>query len=388
MSGDDARRKPSLLRSFMRITAVEPVRLRERGVDAENPEHLDLLLVRVHTDEGIVGVGEVDSMPSVIESIIDAPALHSVGSGLRALLVGQDASDIDGLWQAMYRGSLWYGRRGAALHAISAVDVALWDIRGQATGRPVYELLGGLRTDGIRAYASLTMPDTVTEVVEAVERSREAGFGAVKLGWGPLGRDPDLDVELVAAARKAAGGEADLMLDMGKSWTDARDAVGWVRRLEQYQPYWIEEPLMPDDYAGYEYLAARVDVPLAAGEEESTIWDFERVLGRSGIDIVQPDVARVGGLTQAVQVMALARERGRRVVPHVWSTGISRVATAHLLAATHGAELLEYWPVRSVLDQTVVRDPLELEDGFVRVPPTPGLGIVLDEERLAHVRVR
>jgi L-rhamnonate dehydratase len=373
----------------MRITDVEALQLRQPGaVDAEIADgSQDALIVRVHTDDGVVGVGEVDSLPPVVKAAIDAPPSHANASGLRALLVGQDPLQIEALWRRMYEGTIYFGRRGAAIHAISGVEIALWDIAGKVAGRPVHELIGGGKRARVPAYASTLMPDTPEEVREVVARHRDEGFHAVKLGWGPLGRDAYSDLALVAAAREAAGDEIELMIDLGKGWRRVDEAIDAARRMAEHRPYWIEEPFPPDDYEKYAELASAVDVPLAAGEEESHLADFERLIDVAGVEFVQPDVTRAGGISQCLRVAALARERGRRCVLHAWSTGIIKAASLHVLAAMEKAEYLEYCVQTTELNQRLVRERFPLRDGEVEVPLTPGLGIELDEEVVEECRV-
>ncbi|MBA3415146.1 MAG: mandelate racemase/muconate lactonizing enzyme family protein, partial [Chloroflexia bacterium] len=206
----------------MKITEIEAIVLRQPDVDTAKADgSQDALLIRVRTDEGITGVGEVDSLPPVVKAIVDAPASHAIASGLGALLIGEDPLEIDRLWERMYRGSIYYGRRGAAIHAISGIDIALWDIKGKALGQPISRLLGGPHRTHVRAYASTLMPDTPEETGRCVTGLVERGFTAIKLGWGPFGRDPDLDIALLRAARTAAGDAVELMLDIGLGWPDA-----------------------------------------------------------------------------------------------------------------------------------------------------------------------
>jgi L-alanine-DL-glutamate epimerase-like enolase superfamily enzyme len=373
----------------MRITDVEALVLRQPALDPSRADgSQDALIVRVHTDEGLTGIGEVDSQPSVIKAIIDAPPSHSISAGLAALLVGEDPLRVGPLWQRMFDGSLYFGRRGAAIHAISGVDIALWDLAGKALGQPVAALLGGARRRRVRAYASTLMPGTPAEVHGVVKRQREAGFQAVKLGWGPLGRSARLDVELIAAAREAAGEEMELMIDIGKGWRGAGDAPERVRAVEQYRLAWIEEPFMPDEYARYRALAGAVEVPLAAGEEETTAWDFERLIERGGVAILQPDVTRVGGISECVRVGELAHRHGLRFVPHAWSTGIIKAATLHVLASSHEAEWFEYCVQDTPLNQLLVQERFPLVDGYVEIPCRPGLGVELDEDALDECLVR
>ena len=374
----------------MIITDVEALLLRQPGGIDESAADgsQDALLVRVHTDEGIVGVGEIDSLPLVAKAVIDAPPSHKIASGIRSLLLGENPLEIGRLWRKMYTGTMYFGRRGAALHAISGVEIALWDVAGKAIGQPVHTLLGGARRMRLKAYASTLWPGTPTETREVVARQREAGFDAVKLGWGPMGLDPDLDVALVAAAREAGGDDFDLLVDVGCGWTNVRSAIERVRRMEEHRPYWIEEPFPPDEYGKYLALAEAVGTPIAAGEEETTVWDFERLIERGGVEVVQPDVTRAGGMQECLKIAALARERGRRCVPHLWSTGIIKAASLHVLAAMDEAEYFEYCVQETELNRQLVAERFPVRDGCVDVPQEPGLGVTLDEEVLERCLVR
>ena len=373
----------------MVITDVEALMLRQPSqvnVAAADGSQ-DALVIRVHTDEGIVGLGEVDSIPLVAKAIVDAPASHKLANGIRSLLIGEDPLEIGRLWRKMYVGTMYFGRRGAALHAIAGVDVALWDVAGKAAGKPVHALLGGARRRRIKAYASTLMPDTPEETRRTVHAQREAGFGAVKLGWGPLGRDAGLDLALVRAAREAGGDDLDLIIDVGKGWTSVRDGIDRARRMAGYRPYWIEEPFMPDDYDKYLALAGAIDTPLAAGEEESVLSDFERLIDRGGVEVVQPDVTRAGGISEVVRIADGARRRGRRCVLHSWSTGIIKAASLHVLAAMEEAEYFEYCVQETELNQHLVAERFPLRDGMVTIPTGPGLGIELDDEVLRRCTV-
>ncbi len=374
----------------MRITKVEAILLRPKGgIDTSIGDgSQDGVLVRVHTDEGITGLGEIDSSPSVAKAIIDAPPSHKICSGLAALLVGENPLEIGRLWQKMYRGSLYFGRRGAAIHAISGVEIALWDIAGKAAGKPVHALLGGARRKSIKAYASTLMPDTPDEAARVVEAQLRAGFKAVKLGWGPLGKSAALDVALVAAARKAGGPDFDLMLDVGKGWTSAREGIDRARRMQEHNLYWIEEPFWPDDYDKYAALAAAVPTPIAGGEEETTLADFERLAEKGHVEVLQPDVTRAGGISECLRVADYARRKGRRCVLHAWSTGIIKAATLHVLAAMDEAEYMEYCVQTTDLNQKLVAEKFPLKDGHVAIPDRPGLGIELDETVLKQYAVQ
>lgn len=365
----------------MYITDVEAIILRQPKVDISKADgSQDALLIRVDTDEGITGYGEVDSLPPVIKAIVDAPASHAIASGLRALLVGENPLEIDRLWQKMYRGSIYYGRRGAAIHAISGIDIALWDIKGKALGQPISRLLGGPHRTAIRAYASTLMPDTPDETKAVVGRLVEHGFSAIKLGWGPFGKDSELDEALVRAARQAAGGDVELMFDIGLGWPNADHAIRMVRRLEPYRPYWIEEPLVPDDVPGYAKLADAVETRIAAGEEDVTIWGFRDLMMNGRIDVIQPDVTRAGGISECIKIARLADLQGVATVPHSWSTGIIKAASLHVLAAMPNATFFEYCVQETDLNQALTVERFPLVAGMVNVPEGSGLGIEIDED--------
>ena len=372
----------------MKITDVEAIILRQPDVDVSKADgSQDALLIRIHTDEGITGVGEVDSLPPVIKAIVDAPPSHAIASGLRALLIGENPLEIDRLWEKMYRGSIYYGRRGPAVHALSGIDIALWDIKGKALGQPVHRLLGGPHRPAIRAYASTLMPDTPEEAGEVVAELVGRGFTAIKLGWGPFGRDPDLDVALVRSARQAAGDDVDLMLDIGLGWPNADHAIRMVRRFEEFRPYWVEEPLWPDDVDGYAKLADAVETRIAAGEEDATRWGFRELMDRGRVDVIQPDVTRAGGISECVRIGQMADLRGVMTVTHSWSTGIIKAASLHVLAALPRATFFEYCVQETALNQALTVERFPLEDGMVRFPEAPGLGITIDDEVVERYRV-
>ena len=374
----------------MEITDVEAIVLRQATVDdAIADGSQDDLVVLVHTDEGITGIGEVDSAPDVVAALIRQDSSHAVAHSLRSVLVGRDPLDVEGAWDAMYRGLIYVGRRGIGIHAISGIDIALWDIRGKALGKPVCELLGEVHRDRVRAYASMLMPDTPEETGERVAALREKGFTAVKLGWGPLGRDPDHDVRLAAAAKDAGGDGVDILIDAGLGYEDdAQTAIRVARELEQLGIGWLEEPFLPDAYEAYAELADTVDMTIAAGEQDVTRWGFRELIERGHVDLVQPDVTRCGGITETLRIAKLAAEHGVGTVPHAWKSGIIKAASLHVNAVLPDGRYQEYCvadtPINTSL--TVERLPIEA-DGCVAVPTAPGIGITLDEDVVNSLRV-
>jgi L-alanine-DL-glutamate epimerase-like enolase superfamily enzyme len=371
----------------VKITDVEPIVLRLDRVDATRADGTqDAFLVRVHTDEGLVGIGEADTSPYVARTMIEMPASHSIARGFRELLAGEDPLAIDRLWQLMFHGTDHYGRGGAALHVISAIDMALWDLLGKTVGRPVSDLLGGRRVDEVPVYASEVMPETTDEVRRIAERAVSAGYTALKLGWGPLGRHVETDVELIATARAAVGSERALMIDGGRAYTVKR-ALDLLRRVADQELYWFEEALAPDDLDGYRRLADAARVRIAAGEADSGPGPFRALVEDGHVDVLQPDVARCGGFTVARQIAELARDRSVEVVPHCFSTGVLVAASLHLVAILDRPTWSEFSVADSPLVNGILANPFELAGGKLRVPTGPGLGIDLDDERVERMRV-
>src|SRR5581483_7281888 len=371
----------------MRITEVEPIVLRVGQVDTGRADGTqDAFLVRVHTDEGIVGIGEADTSPYVARTIVEMPSSHAIARGFRELLVGCNPLEIDRVWQLLFHGSDHYGRGGAALHVISAIDIALWDLAGKASGRPVAELLGGARVPALPVYASELMPETAAEVRELAERAAGDGYTALTLGRGPLGADLDRDEELVGAARAALGPERALMLDGGRAYT-VKGALELLRRVEDVGLYWLEEPLQPDDLRGYRRLSDAARVRIAAGEADSGLGPFRALVDDGHVDVLQPDVARCGGFTVAREIAALARRRSVEVVPHCFSTGVLVAASLHFAATLDRPTFSEFSVADSPLVNGLLAEPFRLEDGALRVPTGPGLGIELDEDAVDRLRV-
>ncbi len=374
----------------MKITDVEAIVLRQAEVNegiADGSQ--DDLVVRIHTDEGITGIGEVDSSPELVQALVQAPSSHAVAVSLRDVLIGEDPLDVERLWQKMYRGLIYFGRRGIAIHAISGLDIALWDIKGKALGKPVCELLGTPHRTRVRAYASMLMPDATAEVTEAVLALKEQRFTAVKLGWGPLGKDAKHDVALAAAAKEAAGPDCEIMIDAGLGYAaDAKRAIEVAREYEQLGIYWMEEPFEPDEYEAYAELADTVDLRVTAGEQDATWWGFRELIDRAHVDLVQPDVTRCGGITETLRIAELAYAQGKATVPHAWKSGIIKAASLHCNAVMPDGIWQEYCVADTPIARrlTVQRLPLE-QDGCVAVPSAPGLGVDLDEDVLESLRV-
>ncbi len=370
----------------MKIVDVETIILALPDILERTDGSQDTVIVRVITDEGIVGVGEVDSSPWIVKAIIEARASHTLCRGLKEIIVGEDPFQVSAIWEKMYNGSIYFGRRGAAIQAMSGIDLALWDIMGKALDQPVYRLLGACYLKEIRAYASSLFGETLKQTGSMAKSYVDQGFSAVKFGWEPMGKDPGYDVELVKTIRKAVGDDIDVMIDAGLVW-DAKTALKMAKRFSDYDVYWLEEPLHPDDLDGYARLSQGTDMRIAAGEEESSRHSYLELMDRGKIDIVQVDVTRCGGITEAMRIAQLACDRHKPVVNHSFKSGINIAASLHFLAAVPNSFIFEYCVSKSPLRQHLTKQTFNVKDGMVKVPEEPGLGIELNEDIVNKYRV-
>jgi L-rhamnonate dehydratase len=373
--------------SGLTITDVEAVHLRLPDVDAERCDGTqDTLLVFVTASDGTVGVGEVDSSPAVAKAVIEAEPSHLLARGLRSVLLGRNPLDVEVLWHAMVEGSRYFAG-GATMHAVSGVDIALWDLAGKLLGVPVAQLLGGARSERLLAYASLVMPDTPDEAADAAAAHAAEGYRAIKFGWGPLGQDLALNEELVRRIRAAAGDDVDIMIDAGQAW-DTKTALRMAAVLEGYGIAWLEEPVAPDNLEGYRTLSERSALTIAGGEQESSYAAFERLVEEGRLDVLQPDLARCGGLTQGRRIAWLAQHRHRRVVPHAFKSGVLVAASTHFAAAIANGGLIEHTVSTSPIARDLVSREIDFADGHVTVPlGRPGLGVEINQDLLDRLRV-
>jgi L-rhamnonate dehydratase len=358
----------------------------------------DDLVVEVHTDEGLVGVGETDTNPWIARECIHARGTHCMGLGLEEMLLGANPLEPEALWQRLYTGSKMTGRRGALICAMGAIDMALWDIKGQALGVPVYQLLGGPVKQRCTPYASIlptghTFSEYQSSLVERARQAKARGFRAGKMEIcinGPyshngLQESDDAVVDLVAACRQAVGPEFVMMVDVAYAWPSAAHALRVLQRMAPYDVFFLETPIDVDDLDGYAMLHARSPVRIAAGEWQNTHFEFLDLADRGMIDVLQPDVGRVGGFTEARKVCEIARQRNRLIVPHCWKSGIGIAASAHLCMASEVCPYIEFLPAElcdSPLRRELVVDNFEFRDGMIRLPDRPGLGIELNRDAL------
>lgn len=357
----------------MRIENVEAIYLRLPNVDAKSDSSREALLIKISTDTGVVGWGEVDSSPLVTKAIIEAPFSHNLAAGLKHVLIGEDPLDTLRLWNKMYQATLYYGREGAVIHAMAGIDLALWDIKGKVADLPVWKLLGGRYRDRLRVYASSLFRMTPEETAARARELVSDGYTAIKFGWEPFGRDLRSDIQYLESIREAVGFEVDLMIDAGHVW-DAKTAMQRCRAFDPFDIYWLEEPLHPDNVQGYKRISDAVAVRIAAGEEESTVTGFHRLIEVGKIDVVQVDLTRCG-LTQAMRIAELAQRRGLLCVNHNFTTDINVSASLHFLSAIPNASIMEYCVEPSDIARNLAKVPIKVVDGMANVPDAPGLGI-------------
>ena len=362
----------------MKITQIICQVLRVRSVEKKTASSQDVVLVRVRTDNGIEGVGEADASPEVVQAIVDAPFSHNIACGLREILLGENPLETERLWQKMYRRTQYFGRTSVTIAAMSAVDMALWDVKGKHFGEPIHRLLGGKLHDRIPAYASILFGKDGEETEKIARRWTKNGYRAIKFGWEPMGKSEALDIELVRAARAGAGTDSMLLIDAGCVW-DARTALRRAESFAEFNIGWLEEPLRPDDIDGYVWLRDRSPVPIAAGEAECGRESFRPLIDRRALDIYQVDPSRCG-FTDGAYIRARVEEIGARLCNHCYTSPITVAASLHWLSTCRDAFVFENCVDDSPLRHDLTKEKMEAENGWMKVPDRPGLGVTLDED--------
>lgn len=335
-------------------------------------------LIAVHTDQALVGLGSVFSNESLVRAALAV---------VEPLYRGENALEPERVSEKLHQNTFWLGRGGAITQAISGIDIALWDLLGQVTGQPVGRLLGGRYRERVRPYASLLMqpPEPLADQLRAI---RSQGFRAFKIGWGPFGRESSkLDEAIVSTAREAVGPDALLMVDAGASnafWSqDYKWALRTAEMLADYEVAWFEEPLPPDAMDDYVQLRRRASVPIAGGEVLTRRQSFQPWLQAGAFDIVQPDVTKVGGISEERRIAWMARENGIRFIPHGWNTAVGLAADLQLASAIPDTDLIEYLTGSPFIDELALGGwPLDAE-GMLPIPARPGLGLQLDPDAVA-----
>ena len=341
------------------------------------------LVVEVFSDDGLVGIGNAALAPQLTKQAID---LY-----LKPLLIGQNPWDIEFLWQHMYRKTLAFGRKGIGMVAISAVDIALWDLLGKAAKQPVFRLLGGRTKPRIPVYASRLYATELGELAAEAKRYKNDGFKAMKLrfGWGPVDGAAGMqrNVDLVRTVRETVGNDVDVMADAYMGWT-----LDYAKRmlplLEPFQLRWLEEPVIPDDIHGYAELKSYGRVPIAGGEHEFTLFGFRDLLQARALDYIQFDTNRVGGITQARKIAALAEAHGIPVIPHA-----GQMHNYHVVMASLNSPMAEYFPMVDVevgneLFWYLFAGEPTAKEGFIDLADdVPGFGLSINDANLGDFEV-
>ncbi len=336
-------------------------------------------LVIVRTDDGLTGAGSVFTNAGLVQAALRV---------LEPLYLGQRADEPERLSEVLHQNSFWMGRGGSITHAISGIDIALWDITGQMAGQPVGRLLGGRYRDRVQPYASLLM-DQPGPLREHLHSIKAQGFRAFKMGWGPFGRVSNaLDEEIVKTAREAVGPEAKLMVDAGGSDAFWPNGYKWALRaaemLAAYDVAWFEEPLKPDALEDFVALRRAAPLPISGGEVLTRRQAFQPWLQAGAFDIVQPDVTKVGGISEERRIAWMAQDAGIRMIPHGWNTALGLAADLHLASALPETDLVEYITGSPYVDElTLERFQLD-GDGMLAIPHTPGLGVTLNPDAVAR----
>lgn len=341
------------------------------------------LIVEIFTDAGLVGIGNAALSPLVTKQLID---LH-----LAPLLIGQNPWDSEFLWQHMYRKTMAFGRKGVALVAISALDIALWDLMGKAAQQPCFRLLGGRTKSKIPVYASRLYSVPLDELAAEAARYKAEGYQAMKLrfGWGPIDGAAGMarNVELIRTVRAAVGDEIDIMADAYMGWS-LDYAKRMMRLIEPFNLRWLEEAIIPDDVDGYHELRRFGTTPIAAGEHEFTSYGFRQLIETRALDYIQFDTNRVGGITAARKIQALAEAHSIPVVPHA-----GQMHNYHVVMASLNSPIAEYFPMVDVevgneLFWYIFKGEPQAVDGYIDLDDSlPGLGLEIDEDALSRFKV-
>ncbi|MBM3957090.1 MAG: mandelate racemase/muconate lactonizing enzyme family protein [Gemmatimonadetes bacterium] len=342
----------------------EPGAAPTRGRPTSSWTTRNWLFVKVHTDEGITGVGECSGWPRVIRSAVE---------DIAPLVVGEDPMNIERLWHKVLVSTMGHGMTGTVgSGAMTGIDMALWDIKGKALNTPVWNLLGGKVRDRIRVYGHAATPERALEL-------KAKGFTGVKTGGvaDPVGR--------VDAIRKAVGDEMDIMVDAhGPPWFTTKDAILVGKALEPYNLLFYEDPVAPENIGALVRVQENVDIPIAAGERHSNIWGVRELLEREAVDVIQPDTGRIGGTSQLKKLAAMAEAHYIMVAPHSGSLGpVAEYAALHVMASIPNALILERVEFDTPVRYEVIDPHPEAVDGYIQVPDRPGLGVDINEEVVA-----
>jgi len=329
------------------------------------------VIVRLSTDEGVTGFGEADS------ELAHRALAPTIEQELKPLLIGRDPFDSDRIWEDYFSHAMSAMRlKGLLINAISAVDIALWDIKGKGLGRPVYQLLGGACLDRIPAYATGLYFKDIRSLCDEASTYLERGFTAMKL---KIGNGLEKDEDIVRAVRDTTGGDTTLMVDANGRYS-AKSAIKVGRILERYDVYWFEEPVPSEDIDGYRQVRSALDVAIAGGECEYTRYGFRDLISTRAVDIVQPDCTRAGGITECKKIGSMASAWNISYAPHVWGSAVGFAAALQLSCNLRNLAFFEYDQTPNPLRDELAIEPFQFKKGFIELPKAPGLGLELNEQ--------
>lgn len=376
----------------MKIIDIEAIhtRVEDSNIGLFDGSYDDCIVV-VTTDEGLTGIGEVETLAEAVQGIIYAKPAHSRARGLRELLVGRDPSNPRELWDLMYESTCYVGRRGLMMHAIGGIDIALWDIAGQMAGKPICELLGGKRRDRLEAYGTIY---PMAREEEGVRRQVEDALTRLRLRNIKFAADPwwlddpDHTWKLLRAAREVLGKDRGMIIDAALSYNTAEEGLSLMPMFQDVGVLFLEAPLPLDDWEGHARMA-QAGMPLGVGDLGLThVDEFIEAMDRGGASICQPDITSVGGFTGILKVAEAVRKRGKRLITHGYKTNIEIAANLHFLANHWAPELAEFSTSKSPLRWETTMESIEVDaDGMVTVPNRPGLGVTLNERTVERYRV-
>jgi L-alanine-DL-glutamate epimerase-like enolase superfamily enzyme len=382
----------------MKINRVEPMILYAQDVGMKGEKNVGgytgyQVIVRVDTDEGIHGWGEACVGSENGEAAYAVKEL--ITRGLAPRLKGENPIEFRKIWEKLYDATYWYGRRGLTTFAMSGIDTALVDIASKSFGIPACQLLGGQFKDEIPLYASLLFDmDDPEGTAKKGEKYARLGYAGTKFGWGEVptksfGMDYKKDEKMAALIRERIGPKTWLMIDIGKyvNWS-VPYAIKMGKMLQKYDAFWLEEALSQDDLDGYAELSRALDIPVATGEELYTVYDFNEMIKRRCVDLLQPDASKVGGISEMRRVIELAHINNFMWVPHNWSTVINTAASLHLAVSSPDGFLLEFKQEPNPLVHDLAKKNFEIKNGKMRVPKEPGLGVEINEKVLSKVRIK
>ena len=353
---------------------------------------VETVIVRIFDEDGCFGFAETDAPAQVVKSFIEMPTVHAWSQNLPDLLIGADPMEFAALWQKMYEATFWPGRRGLGMHALSAIDVALYDLVGKQLGVPAYKLLGGARRERLRPYCTiypgLSHGRPTEELMAEIERQFDValsiGFRAVKMEvlFYDMVTDREL-VDLIHRGRRLLGDNILMALDFGYRWENWHDAKWVLDRIADCDIFFAEAPLRHDDLIGHRRLAVQSPIRICGAEAAATRWEISEWIERGGVSVVQPNITRCGGLTEIRRIAEMCEMSGVEVIPHGWKTGITSAIGRHFQAACPASPLFEYISPQvfnSPLRRELVYPEPVVEDGFMALPTEPGLGIELNED--------